>query len=344
VACSEQATCARIEPYGLSIGSKRPDKLDRFWPIAHGYWHGPVPTRYISIKPHADPDNPYYLDYGTWDLMAYNSMEQFCLDGYGNDYIFNDDSICPPLDAREIADDLGWTVNDINYMELTLRVDDEGYPVPALQSFRLDECPYDRVSEETRELAKRTRINFERETVFTISEEDEAQFRRAKSMISAEYLPLIHGELAANPPRRVLFLPDGEFVTDGLLGSLGEPMTWERYLHRYSANAEHLGSTSSFNRWQELFFTDLPEIIEGLGDEDDYFVDYDDDEVRIYCYSDDEDGDGYRESRTMKYSYKGELLETGFTYERTFLYEWFDGEYVAAMREAQLKHGFSDPE
>ena len=360
-AYEEQQRCEPILPCGWDIGTGDLADLDPTQPIACGDAIGGggilfgLPLRLIQIRPLDAPGNPYAGMYSQWDRLAWTCLEsrwqkegadqtlalaQLELDFTGADGWEGIDEIIEAetrssgyRSPHKIAEAEGWIRNGINWDTFDIHVNDDGYVVPALLQFQKERCPVGPDNPAVELLGEKTYMGFRTETVGVISEELEQQRRAAELATIARYLPPIHYDLVVKPPRRVMFMPDGEFVTDGPLGGLHDLTHSDTDYHRYSAEAVHRGQISWMDgEWYELFFPEVVQITEKLGGAENIDHYESDGVINFYVRDDAADGDY---GSMPHYTYQGEYTEHWISEERTFCFEWFTAEEIPVMYEAQ---------
>jgi hypothetical protein len=231
----------------------------------------------VEVRPLDDPANPYRAQYGAWDywragqLNAINPQQTERMNAgmkaWDEEQKKAREEKRKP--DRSILDKAFNPVYDPNdpWQPFNVQLSDEGWVIPLLE---------ERKAYLEREAARDYRLPRTYVPLLSLygggvmPDEMAAELRAAKQAAQLSGLPEIPAWLAASPPRRMLAVPNGEFITYGPLGSWSEgwrdSATRDVYLgwHRYSATGELLGSWLDKNTsWSVLLNPQAPSLTLG---------------------------------------------------------------------------------
>jgi hypothetical protein len=356
----------------IEIDRTPPEDMDLSKPLASRH---PMFTpgtewalEWIEAKALDAPGNPYSEFYGEWDYWLMENHERLCEEENWNAEGGSTGRV-PAYVMRDISG------NDQSYQRFTIEVDEEGYVIPTvyLSSIWLGVRGDNAVAGKLG-TAPRYMRPYSMSSYGLMDPTMNEGYRRAVHLVKAEFLPMIPAWLAATPLRQVMFLPDGEFVGAGPLGSSDATIVdagvqgFSRYgtwinrhskgpWYRYSSDGEFLGQTTDEQEyWFELYFTDFQKVRESFGN--DVNIGSGADMVDFVLPSEDQPFRGERAS----YTYRGEPCEDhvqsywtisttlGSSGERIatnsgevvteagpLCFEWLDGKYLPEMRDRQLE-------
>ena len=184
--------------------------------------------KWVEVKPIDDPGNPYIDEYQTWDVWAWENL------------------LTVPF-VRKAPDE-----QPANYICLRFRIDSNGYMMPFMDDMHaFERSRIDGTGSEYR--LGLTRVRAEGE----IDPELRQSLYDAGFVIQASYYREIPAWLAEDPPLRAMLLPNGEVLTDGLLGEKAKSEGCcggkGSVFARYSADGELIHAKSSANWWY-LFY------------------------------------------------------------------------------------------
>jgi len=152
-----------------------------------------------------DPDNPYREQYTAYDRWVF---EHVVIPGTEEPVKLPSEMTQEEIHALALGTD-----QPMNWYETSARVYDESILVPFQISMRDN---HEAIKNHTKsELANRSTIV---RVKGVLDPELRKVFRREADRIVAGYYPPVPAWLAENPPKRVMLLPDGRVLTEGLLG------------------------------------------------------------------------------------------------------------------------------
>ncbi|MBN2082926.1 hypothetical protein JW859_12075 [bacterium] len=160
----------------------------------------------IAVKPMDDPENPYRDQYKPWDLWCYDHI-----------VAYDSDAEQKPVDAMTYEEKQAFvygTNKPTNWIRILPEIED-GFLVPSdVHVQRWEEAIANNQRLEYSTAVAESSVVAEGEIEPSLRDENYL----ATDAIRASYWPPIPSWLVDADPSRVLLLPNGDVITDGLLG------------------------------------------------------------------------------------------------------------------------------
>ena len=208
----------------------------------------------FTIKPLDDPANPYRGEYGAWDRWAYDNYLWLCSE-YGFDRMTDDE-------YGQFMEDAANHISDVGGDQYFMVVRGDGYLMPFVEASEGEPGQFPvmgwghEVQADGALISYWIRSAFVVETTGELPDSLKDERDRAVAVVQAPALPAIPEWLVDNPPYMFQFMPDGEIVTMGELGTWGDDsVLYGPVWCRYSSEGELLGQTTGPQAyWWELYF------------------------------------------------------------------------------------------
>ena len=316
-------------PCGVGIGATSLEDLDQSQIIATGNSPTEWNILYLNVKALDDPANPYAGLYEEWDTWIYDNHLTLVTDHDANAHLPDDPHsggfalINWVINTLEVED--AWQVSDFY-----LLVDDQGWLIPHRVGQELEygwQIP--ELSTPAKDAAKRSYCGFRLQSAGVMPEELSHAYHAVLYQLQAPGLPEIPDWLIDNPPFSVRFLPTGEYVTYGELGTVNDD-SYDLPSVLYSATGEEISRAPSGSEWWETTFPGYRQALADLGGEDEFMAHEWQGIIQLMEMG---SHDG---KATAVYSYTGVELEHPEFVEMGMYFEEFPGKFLAQMREAQL--------